>query len=139
MELRDWIVLILIPGISGLFIWYTTRYLPAQQTKENQEREFNRASESESLSQVIKINETIISALIRIIDDRFTRVETDLESLQEIEKELQKVAIHVEAHSREVIRNNEVQSDIDLLLHEIKMAISHHNEMFHSETEIDES
>jgi hypothetical protein len=138
MELRDWLVLIIIPTTAAVFAWYTGRYLPTKQAKEKQEREFSRASESESLSQVIKINETIISALIRIIDSRFSRVEDSLDRLQNIEKELQAVGIHVEAHKREVIRNNEVQSDIDLLLHEIKMLVVHHNELFHSEIEVNE-
>lgn len=132
MELRDWLVIIVIPGISALFVWYTTRYLPAKQAKENQEREFNRASETESLGQVIKINETIVSALVRVIDDRFSRLENDLSKVLDIlrktDRALGEISVHVETHSREVIRNNEVQADIDLLLHEIKSEVTRRSE-----------
>ncbi len=138
MELRDWIIIIVVPGVAGLFVWYTTRYLPAKQLREKSQREFDQVSESESLGQVIKINETIINALVRIIDDRFTRIETDLDGLHGIREELQKITILVDTHNQEVIRNNEIQSDIDLLLQEIKMAIIHHNEVFHSEIETNE-
>ncbi len=145
MELKDWLNLLnvlVVPAVITFFGWYTTKYLPkiwAQETRLDEAnirkledtREFKQEGESESLGQVIKINETVVSALIRMIDDLMRDRKNEKQEtvqaianftgvLTRVQGELQKIVTNTDLHTREWSRMVEVETDIEMLLHELK-------------------
>ena len=134
MEIRDWITLVIVPGVSiiasaiaGIWFWLTKSYLPAQQKRHEEiiqakiaeqedTREFRQQSEMSSLNVLIENQKLLTDSLLRYTDRDLKDILSELKSMR---GELQKIAGNSSLQTREWSKIEEVLEDIDLMYHRI--------------------
>lgn len=129
----DWetiLASLVAPAIIALWVFWKER--TKEQDKFKRERsadqdEHLQQSQSDSLKQVISLNEKLIENLISMSNGRFTRLNDNLVAVNERQGQLGNLLAEIKSQQQIVVidwsRINEIVGDIDIEMHEIKSAL----------------
>lgn len=128
----------LLSAVAAFWTWYTKSYLPAKQAEQERERErqhkqnldqqdFLQETQSNALEALLGITGKTIDHLIALSNGRFDELARSLSDVDEKLRQLNSRMAHIETQAemtqRDWSRINEIQSDIDLVLHRIESAL----------------
>lgn len=129
----DWetiLASLVAPAIIALWVFWKER--TKEQDKFKRERsadqdEHLQQSQSDSLKQVISLNEKLIENLISMSNGRFTRLNDNLVAVNERQGQLGNLLAEIKSQQQIVVidwsRIHEIVGDIDIEMHEIKSAL----------------